>query len=153
MSKGDVSNGACWFYDEILSQLHLNMKSSFLLIHGSGFACVTKPGARIMIKMGWRLGGIGWKLQEDQGTADTSLSYTDFKRLSLAFKRLGKLANYPFSILCLPDNFWLFNLTSFWAQNQFPSFLGPSPKERTNSSVSSFTIQHFVQQVDSLERC
>lgn len=65
MSKGDASNGACWFYGEILSYLHLNVKSSFLLIHGSGFAYVRKPGARIMIKMGWRLGGIGWKLQED----------------------------------------------------------------------------------------
>ena len=38
------------------------MKSSFLLIHGSGFTYVRKARARIMIKIGWRLGGFGWKL-------------------------------------------------------------------------------------------
>lgn len=95
----------------------------------------------------------GSKLQEkDYVIADTSLSYTDFKRLSLPFQKIRKLANFSFNILCLPDNFWLFKLTSFWTQNQFSSFLGTSPMETTNSSVSTFTIYHFVQQVDSLER-
>lgn len=65
---------------------------------------------------------------------------------------MEKLANFSFNILCLPNNVYLFKLTSFWAQNQFPSFLGPSPKETANSSVSDFTIYHFVQQVDFLER-
>lgn len=129
------------YLDKILSSLHLKKKSTacFKCFDRSGFAYVRKAGAGI--RMGSGRGRLlqegrehlGKKVQEkDEGIVDTSLSYTYFKRLSLTFKRIGKLANFHLIFSVLLITFGSSNWVLSGHRINFPHFFGLSPEERTN---------------------